>query len=378
MNNSTKLTFVRREIVVNDPPVTPVILQTKNKNDTNPGILAAGVTVLVVLLIVTAVLLFFAIRRLRKIIKAEQTAKSASHLQLPEHVKAFSDPVKFTIPTAPQLPHEMPRGYIHHIRASTPYEPRRKISANGKNGQQRAPRLSVIGRSKSDKPSATSSENAALLFRSKSVPCKLGRQKGPIRSTIGVINPELYAPQGDMEAYQPSKYGFGKLSFSLAYDKELGVLTLNLIQAAQLPGSTCQQKANDTFVKIYLVPDEDNRRMATSKVFRRSVNPRYNQTFVFRLIASDLPDTLIRFVVFQYDRYSHPQVIGKAEYELGSHDFDVLGTHNTIWRDLVEHPWEAEVRLLRGTAASNQKNNLFCTLSQNYQHFFRKKYICVL
>ena len=294
-----------------------------------PGIIAVGVVGVIVLFIITVIVLIYVFRHIKKIAERERKAKSVSELNIPQ---ALLEPIAFTIPTAPQLPHEMPRGYIPPIRSSE----RKDV------GNSRAPKLGVIGRSKSDKThvSRNAKERWALLKRSYSDPCK---PKKKIQSHIGTIDPDLYVAVERLQEFRPSKYGLGKLSFSLDYEKEISLLTVNLIQATQLPGSA-SQRAIDTFVKMSLLPDTDNKQAATSKIFRKSVNPRYNQTFVFRLEEASLPETVLRFVVFHYDRYSHPQVVGKVEYELANHDFDVIGSNYTVWKDLVEHPWEDEVR----------------------------------
>ncbi|XP_072051564.1 synaptotagmin-1-like isoform X2 [Amphiura filiformis] len=339
MLNQPFLPHLQRDIisrVISDHQPTQTVRRYPEPDELNPGVVAAVVISFIIFLIITLAVVCYAYRHAKKVMdQKKRKARSASELNIPQ---ALLEPVEFTIPTAPQMPHEMPRGYIHHIRSSAPYTKKKDVS-NG-----RAPKLGIIGRSKSDNTSYSNSASGrwALLARSYSDPCKPSRLKKKIESNIGTIDPALYAiDNDDLQEFKPSKYGLGKMSFSLSYQKDTNLLTVNLIQAAQLP--RLLQKNIDTFVKITLMPDRENKRAATSKICRRSLNPRYNQTFVFQLADSILPETVLRFVVFHYDRYSHPQVIGKAVYELQNHDFDVLGSRDAIWRDLIEHPWEDEL-----------------------------------
>ena len=267
-------------------------------------------------------------------------------VNIPEPMKGQSYPVAFTIPTAPQMPHEMPRSYIHH--------PKTSIEATGDKRKKsfiRPGKLGVIGKSKSEQTAHVKRE-AFALSRSQSVPSRLNidlPSKSPVTSQIGTIDPKLYSPQKDedLQEFRPSKYGLGKISFSLMYADATELLAVHLIQAAQLPVLTKHQKTPDTSIKILLLSDDDNiSRPAHSRVFKRSLNPRFNQTFVFYLPKFAITEASVRFVAFQYDRFSHAHVVGRADYPCVNHDFDALGADHTIWRDITEHPWENEVTLI--------------------------------
>ena len=57
-------------------------------------------------------------------------------------------------------------------------------------------------------------------------------------------------------------------------------LTVGVIQAADLPGMD-MSGTSDPYVKVYLMPDKKKKH--ETKVHRKTLNPVFNETFVFKV-----------------------------------------------------------------------------------------------
>ncbi|GFV08822.1 synaptotagmin-15 [Trichonephila clavipes] len=71
----------------------------------------------------------------------------------------------------------------------------------------------------------------------------------------------------------------GRLWFSLLYNSETSKLEVTLIKAKYLPGRGLVNAPRDPFVKVFLLPDEEN--FHQSKIRKRTLTPKFNETFEF-------------------------------------------------------------------------------------------------
>jgi len=67
-------------------------------------------------------------------------------------------------------------------------------------------------------------------------------------------------------------------------------LSVGVIQAADLPGMD-MSGTSDPYVKVYVMPDK--KKKYETKVHRKTLNPVFNETFVFKVRR-----VLLRIVVF--------------------------------------------------------------------------------
>ncbi|GCC37435.1 hypothetical protein chiPu_0015939 [Chiloscyllium punctatum] len=71
----------------------------------------------------------------------------------------------------------------------------------------------------------------------------------------------------------------GKLQFSLDYDFQNNQLIVGIIQAAELPALD-MGGTSDPYVKVFLLPDK--KKKYETKVHRKTLNPVFNESFIFK------------------------------------------------------------------------------------------------
>ena len=72
---------------------------------------------------------------------------------------------------------------------------------------------------------------------------------------------------------------------------------------------------SDPYVRISLLPDTKHR--LETKIKRRTLNPRWNETFYFEGFAlSKLQTRVLHLHVFDYDRFSRDDSIGEIHHPL--------------------------------------------------------------
>jgi Ca2+-dependent lipid-binding protein len=72
----------------------------------------------------------------------------------------------------------------------------------------------------------------------------------------------------------------GKLEFTLDYDFTKQELTVGILQACDLPAMD-MGGTSDPYVKCYIMPDK--KKKFETKVHRKTLNPVFNETFVFKV-----------------------------------------------------------------------------------------------
>ncbi|XP_026536653.1 synaptotagmin-2 [Notechis scutatus] len=120
----------------------------------------------------------------------------------------------------------------------------------------------------------------------------------------------------------------GKLQFSLDYDFQANQLTVGILQAAELPaldiGGT-----SDPYVKVFLLPDK--KKKYETKVQKKTLNPTYNETFVFKIPYQELGGKTLVMAIYDFDRFSKHDIIGEVKVPMNTVD---LGQPIEEWRDL--------------------------------------------
>lgn len=70
----------------------------------------------------------------------------------------------------------------------------------------------------------------------------------------------------------------GQIHFSLEYNYQNSTFVLKVIQGKELPAKDLSG-TSDPYVRVTLLPDKKNR--LETKIKRRTLNPRWNETFYF-------------------------------------------------------------------------------------------------
>jgi len=111
----------------------------------------------------------------------------------------------------------------------------------------------------------------------------------------------------------------GNIHFSLEYDFENTTLILKIIQGKELPAKD-MSGTSDPYVRVTLLPDKKHR--LETKIKRRTLNPRWNETFYFEgFPIQKLQNRVLHLHVFDYDRFSRDDSIGEVFLPLCQVDF---------------------------------------------------------
>ncbi|XP_036368182.1 synaptotagmin-1 isoform X4 [Octopus sinensis] len=154
--------------------------------------------------------------------------------------------------------------------------------------------------------------------------------------------PDLEELQMNMEENEDaestkSEVKLGKLQYSMDYDFQKGELTVNVIQAADLPGMD-MSGTSDPYVKVYLMPDK--KKKFETKVHRKTLNPVFNESFTFKNVPyADITGKTLIFAIYDFDRFSKHDQIGQVQVPMNSID---LGSVIEEWRDLTSPDNDAE------------------------------------
>ncbi|XP_050298115.1 synaptotagmin 1-like isoform X2 [Anthonomus grandis grandis] len=131
------------------------------------------------------------------------------------------------------------------------------------------------------------------------------------------------------EGEKPEVQKLGKLQFKLEYDFNQNSLSVTVIQAEDLPALD-MGGTSDPYVKVYLLPDK--KKKFETKVHRKTLNPVFNETFVFKSMPySEAMNKTLVFAIFDFDRFSKHDQIGEVKVPLCQID---LAQTIEEWREL--------------------------------------------
>ncbi|XP_061381658.1 synaptotagmin-7 isoform X2 [Danaus plexippus] len=127
---------------------------------------------------------------------------------------------------------------------------------------------------------------------------------------------------------EPSE-NVGQIHFSLEYDFQNTTLILRIIQGKELPAKDLSG-TSDPYVRVTLLPDKKHR--LETKIKRRTLNPRWNETFYFEgFPIQKLQSRVLHLHVFDYDRFSRDDSIGEVFLPLCQVD---LSEKPSFWKSL--------------------------------------------
>ncbi|GBM80398.1 Synaptotagmin-C [Araneus ventricosus] len=127
----------------------------------------------------------------------------------------------------------------------------------------------------------------------------------------------------------------GKVGFSLSFNALRNQLTVKIIGASDLPCHFLRTTANPC-AKIVLLPDRTTKYM--SKVQRNTMNPTFNESFVFSMRRDDLVEKKLKISIYDYDKFSRKCMIGQVVYSVKdsglANSSSVEAMTGDIWTDL--------------------------------------------
>lgn len=149
---------------------------------------------------------------------------------------------------------------------------------------------------------------------------------------IGRIKPELYKQRSldNDDGRRSNSKACGKLNFILKYDCDLEQLIVKIHKAVNLPAKDFSG-TSDPYVKIYLLPDRKTKHQ--TKVHRKTLNPVFDEVFLFPVHYNDLEARKLHFSVYDFDRFSRHDLIGQVVVD---HFFDLADFPREciLWKDI--------------------------------------------
>lgn len=138
-------------------------------------------------------------------------------------------------------------------------------------------------------------------------PAQFQRQES--LSGLGQIKPELYK-QHSVDAEEGCQAdSCGRLYFILKFDFDLEQLIIKIIKAEALPAKDFSG-TSDPYVKIYLLPDRKTKHQ--TKVHCKTLNPVFEEVFLFPVVYTELPNRKLHFSIYDFDRFSRHDLIGQV------------------------------------------------------------------
>ncbi|KAG5273288.1 hypothetical protein AALO_G00149720 [Alosa alosa] len=128
-------------------------------------------------------------------------------------------------------------------------------------------------------------------------------------ATLGRIKPELYKQRSVDADDERHPDGCGWLHFVLKYDCDLEQLIVKIHRAEDLPAKDFSG-TSDPYVKIYLLPERKTKHQ--TKVHRKTLNPVFDEVFLFPVAYGELPMRKLHFSVYDFDRFSRHDIIGQV------------------------------------------------------------------
>ncbi|KAM7541367.1 hypothetical protein Aperf_G00000046500 [Anoplocephala perfoliata] len=123
--------------------------------------------------------------------------------------------------------------------------------------------------------------------------------------------------ENEKGAEEKEKVDLGSIQYSIEFDFQKNELTVGILQARDLPAmDMCG--TSDPYVKVFLLPNK--KKKFETKVHRKTLNPVFNESFVFKLPYAEISGTTLVLYIYDFDRFSKHDQIGQLKIPLGSID----------------------------------------------------------
>ncbi|PIK55905.1 hypothetical protein BSL78_07175 [Apostichopus japonicus] len=123
----------------------------------------------------------------------------------------------------------------------------------------------------------------------------------------------------------------GKILLGLQYFKAQNQMSVNIVRCSGLFAMD-SNGYSDPYVKLYLQPDPQKKTKKKTGTKKKTLNPEYKETFVYKLPAEDLHTKTLEVTVWDKDVGSNDYIGG---VQLGS---NTKGDRRQHWTDAIENP----------------------------------------
>uniref|UniRef100_A0A8C6VSV3 Synaptotagmin 11 n=1 Tax=Naja naja TaxID=35670 RepID=A0A8C6VSV3_NAJNA len=126
----------------------------------------------------------------------------------------------------------------------------------------------------------------------------------------------------------------GELQVSLSYQPVTQRMTVMVLKARQLPKMDITGLSGNPYVKVNVYYDRKRIAKKKTHVKKCTLNPIFNESFIYDIPADLLPDVSMEFLVIDFDRTTKNEVVGRLI--LGAHSVTAGGVEH--WREVCENP----------------------------------------
>ena len=124
----------------------------------------------------------------------------------------------------------------------------------------------------------------------------------------------------------------GDLCFSLRFVPKAGKLTVNVLEAKNLKKMDVGG-LSDPFVKIELMQNGKRVKKKKTTIKKRTLNPYFNESFLFEVPFEQITKTDLKITVFDYDKLGSNDAIGGIDVGYGA-----SGAGLRHWTDMINAP----------------------------------------
>lgn len=168
--------------------------------------------------------------------------------------------------------------------------------------------------------------------------------KGELTIVLRYIPPEenLIFPAGQRQEKKIFKRGKKKESSSISG----GILEVFIKKAKNLT-AVKSGGTSDSFVKGYLLPDDNKATKHKTAVVKKSVNPEWNHTFIFSgLYPQDIKNACLELTIWDKEAFSSNVFLGGVRLNSGSGMsygktvdwMDSHGEEQRLWQKMADNP----------------------------------------
>ncbi|KAG7457910.1 hypothetical protein MATL_G00232270 [Megalops atlanticus] len=126
----------------------------------------------------------------------------------------------------------------------------------------------------------------------------------------------------------------GELLVSLSYQPVTHRLSVVVLKAKHLPKMDITGLSGNPYVKVNVFYGRKRIAKKKTHVKKCTLNPVFNESFIYDVPAELLPDISVEFLVIDFDRTTKNEVVGRLV--LGAHSPCASGA--THWREVCENP----------------------------------------
>uniref|UniRef100_G1MQ42 Synaptotagmin 11 n=1 Tax=Meleagris gallopavo TaxID=9103 RepID=G1MQ42_MELGA len=132
----------------------------------------------------------------------------------------------------------------------------------------------------------------------------------------------------------------GELQVSLSYQPVAQRMTVVVLKARHLPKMDITGLSGNPYVKVNVYYGRKRIAKKKTHVKKCTLNPVFNESFIYDIPVDLLPDISIEFLVIDFDRTTKNEVVGRLI--LGAHSITAAGVEH--WRE-AKCPFRREVTL---------------------------------